>query len=77
MHFPNTAASMDNFSNIHIQTRSQGEPKGALPPPAKAECTLANVNRLQKNFGLRNVNVYVKITEVHVKSKGKKENATV
>jgi hypothetical protein len=37
-------------------------------PPAKSECPLANVNRLQKNFGLRNVNVYVQIIELGVLS---------
>jgi hypothetical protein len=37
--------------SLRFQARSQGGPKGAVPP-AKAECPLANVNRLQKKFWL-------------------------
>jgi hypothetical protein len=37
---------------------------------AGQRCPLANINGLNKNFGLRNVNVYVKMIElrVHMKS---------
>jgi hypothetical protein len=45
--------------------------------PTKAECPLANDNRLQRNVGWRNVIVYVKMIEDHLKSKDKKEDATV
>jgi hypothetical protein len=65
---PNSAYGLITASQT--QARSQGGPKGAVPPPAKCECPLANVNGQKKKFGLRNVNVYVKMIElrVHVKS---------